>query len=154
MKLNNLFKNETIRPYLWIKPIGWILLVLSVGFALVAFSRYRSDRRFIDRAQRLEGRVTGFDEYRHDKTARQEYAPVLRYRTGENEREYHTHFYSYDKDFDLGEEVIVDLDPQYPEVVLLDVFRLRWLAILILGGVSLISVILGLVMVLIDWESW
>jgi hypothetical protein len=119
----------------WVAPLFYALGVLAVVWAVLA---YRSERRFLRKARRVEGVVVGLNQRAASMSTI--YFPVVRYTTAAGATLTTSSRDSKSKrSYPIGRAVPVLYDPDQPDRAEIDEFSAHW-------GIVTMAVIIALIL--------
>lgn len=136
MENNRLRKHtsRTDRP-----PAYFYWLFGGVGFLLLSISFYSLylDRKVVAHYTPLQGEVIK-NIYRYGDTTFRPASPVIVYQWQGNKKVFQSHIWSRPAEFDVGEKVMLFVNPDDPSEVVIDSFIGRFFITLITGGLGIV----------------
>ncbi len=114
------------------------LIFMSVGILMLAtcFYLFYNSTQFAKRAIPVMGRVVDYDSYystNDDGGGSTMYTPIYEYTYYGNKKTFQSSVSSSSRDFDIGEEVEILVDPDDPDEIIVNTFWDRYFAVVILG---------------------
>lgn len=114
------------------------LIFMSLGILMLAFGFYffYDNYQFAKRAVPVVGHVVDYDSYYStddDGGGSTMYTPIYEYTYQGNKKTHASSVSSSGRDFDIGEEVEILVDPDDPNEILVNTFWDRYFAVVILG---------------------
>jgi hypothetical protein len=115
--------------------VGTIFMFIGVILLGIAVWIYSNNKQFEKRAERVMGKVSGYDNYESsndDGGSTTMYTPIFEYSFNGKEYLKPGSVSSSSPDFEIGEPVEILVDPLNPEEILIESFSQKWLGIIIL----------------------
>ena len=119
---------------------GTVCAVLAVGMFAYAKHLYVSSKGFRDQAELVSGRVTKIETISDSDGSGPLYCPVVQYITKDVETFTNTSSVcSYPASYKVGDSVEIYYDPKAPNVFEINDFWSKWLAVIVTGGLGVMS---------------
>jgi hypothetical protein len=115
--------------------VGTIFMFIGVILLGIAVWIYSNNNQFEKRAERVMGKVSGYDNYESsndDGGSTTMYTPIFEYSFNGKDYLKPGSVSSSSPDFEIGEPVEILVDPLNPEEILIESFSQKWLGIIIL----------------------
>jgi len=116
--------------------VGGVFMFFGIIMLGVSIYIFYSNYKFANKAILVVGKVVDFSaSYSTDDDGNRTlmYSGIFEYQYGEESFTHQSAVASSSKDYGLGEEVEILIDPQFPNKALVNTFWERWFAVILLG---------------------